>query len=416
MVYNQKIKGENVQRFLAFLLFIHTVAIADITNLMGAYTYESELSHVTKDEAAGHVIVYDRQMLDQMQAHTLKDILKSLRGFSMQETNIGFLNFSLAGTSCSDSICVRLYVDDHEMSSAFFGSAFIWFANYDLAHIDHIETYIGGNALALGNEAGFVVIKLYTKKADRENGTVVQTGVDSLGSKSVQFLMSQIKDDYSYLVYGSGLDFEREQNHKGAYAFSNRFNHYNLFAKVDKKDDFHLQIARYSINRDDFMGPGKQQAPRENDSTTWYEYLEFKKDWHGLAITASYAKESFDLLIDDANGIKLHDTTMINRADRDFEADVFKVLVQKEVEVADHTLVMGAQYSRKTMRVNKNMFDGVDSPTGVGPTKLYITSLFIEDSWKLFDDLVLMGTMKYDGFATDYGRHYSDVIGRVGLI
>jgi hypothetical protein len=27
-----------------------------------------------------------------------------------------------------------------------------------------------------------------------------------------------------------------------------------------------------------------------------------------------------------------------------------------------------------------------------------------------------MGTMKYDGFATDYGRHYSDVIGRVGLI
>ena len=71
--------------FLPLFLF----SVEDIDSLLDNYTKESAFDIKTKMDSAGHNIVYTRNELDKMQAHTLKDILKSIRHLTMMDNNLG---------------------------------------------------------------------------------------------------------------------------------------------------------------------------------------------------------------------------------------------------------------------------------------------------------------------------------------
>lgn len=81
----------------------------DLSSLLNEYESQSALHHKTKDESAGHLIVFSRNDLDKMQAHVLKDILKSTRFFNLQEGVKGNVALQRAGASCANSGCIRVY-------------------------------------------------------------------------------------------------------------------------------------------------------------------------------------------------------------------------------------------------------------------------------------------------------------------
>ena len=67
--------------FILAILYASTVCASEIDALLEKYKSESELSKKTKNENAGHLIVFTRDDLERMQVETLKDVLKSTRFF-----------------------------------------------------------------------------------------------------------------------------------------------------------------------------------------------------------------------------------------------------------------------------------------------------------------------------------------------
>ena len=55
-------------------------------DLLSQYRSESDLSIQTKKESAGSFIIFTRERLEKMQAYNLRDILKTIPWFTMQET------------------------------------------------------------------------------------------------------------------------------------------------------------------------------------------------------------------------------------------------------------------------------------------------------------------------------------------
>ena len=113
---------------LLFLAFNITVfAEENFTSLLNAYKVESDLSHITKRESAGIVDVYTRSDLERMQVKTLQDVLKTIPSIHYTRTQNNLVSILEPTAAHSSLSAVRLYINDHDMSSSSFGSAFlIW--------------------------------------------------------------------------------------------------------------------------------------------------------------------------------------------------------------------------------------------------------------------------------------------------
>jgi len=96
----------------------------NVLNLLESLRQKSELHHKTQKEEAGIVTIYTRGELARMQAYTLKDILKSIPFFTYQEAGAATPGIAIATQVVNYMPTFRLYIDDHEVSSTYFGSAF----------------------------------------------------------------------------------------------------------------------------------------------------------------------------------------------------------------------------------------------------------------------------------------------------
>lgn len=160
---------------LAFALY----AKENISDLLALYKEESDLSNITKKEAAGLLDVYTRDDLEKMQVRTLMDVLKTLPDIYAGRNYMNLTTLTRPTMQHMPSTAVRLYINDHDMTSASAGSSFLIWGNMPVEYIDHIEVYKATSSIEFGNENAIIVIKLYTKSAGRENGGKVRLSADS---------------------------------------------------------------------------------------------------------------------------------------------------------------------------------------------------------------------------------------------
>ena len=124
----------------------------------------------TKDESAGNLIVYTRDDLERMQVESLKDILKSLRGFTYLENRFGQPDILNADPITYYSKSVRIYLNENELLTSLSGSGFIIFGDMEMDFIDHVEIYEGFPSFDIGVEPATIVIRLYTKSPKHDEG------------------------------------------------------------------------------------------------------------------------------------------------------------------------------------------------------------------------------------------------------
>lgn len=136
-------------------------------DLLSQYRSESDLSIQTKKESAGSFIIFTRERLEKMQAYNLRDILKTIPWFTMQETVSGQVSMAMSKASTFNSQFLKLYINDHELGSIGFGSAMKMWGFLDISNIDHIEIYQVGSSVMVGDEPPGLVIRLYTKDPSR---------------------------------------------------------------------------------------------------------------------------------------------------------------------------------------------------------------------------------------------------------
>jgi len=195
---------------MAIIGFFSTLQAEDIGNLLNDFEEASDLSHKTKNEAAGNLIIYTRSDIERMQANTLKDLLKSMRFWNYKESRMGQPDLLNVDPLLYNSSSVRIYLNDHELFNPLMGSGFVLFGDMELDFIDHVEIYQGFPSFDFGTEPATIVIRLYSRTAKHDEGGRVKAQIASYGSNSLSAYYAQESEGISYFAYASRRDENRE--------------------------------------------------------------------------------------------------------------------------------------------------------------------------------------------------------------
>lgn len=399
-------------KFVPLLLIPSLLLFAqdDLSSLLNTYESQSALHNKTKDESSGHLIIYSRLDLDKMQADTLNDVLKSTRNFNLQQGVKGNTVLQRTGASCASTGCIRVYVNDHEMSSAINGSALEIFAEYDLGHVDHIEIYIGGSGIKFGNEYGFVTVKIYTKDPQRDKGGFISTSYGTNNSYSAEaFHAGVTNNDLEYLLYAKKSDADRGTiSHLGS-SVPRYSENINIYTTIKRENDFTFELSSYETKHDAFAGVGMQKTPDVSKVYSKYQYATFTKYFDTLKLQASYAQEQNGIENKDSSGIRLSDASITNYLNVNFKNSVFKLGMENSHTFSNSNLLYGLSFQRKAVDLKTGTYLGVDS--------IGIYSGYLEYGYDINEDNLLVATGKYSHFKhSGYSRSDNLYETRIGLV
>ncbi|WP_457643258.1 TonB-dependent receptor plug domain-containing protein [Persephonella sp.] len=173
--------GRRICLVILFLGILSTVRAEDLDSLLKKYSELSKLYKKTVEESEGHLILFTREDIEKFQYYTLSDILQVIRYFTLQRNQFGEKVLSYATIYPVENSTVRLFINDHEVSSVFRKTALPMWADLPLEFVEHIEVYQGESAVKFNSEAAGMIIKVYTKRPEKENGGKLRGSLSSRG-------------------------------------------------------------------------------------------------------------------------------------------------------------------------------------------------------------------------------------------
>ena len=399
------------------LLFLLPTALLaediDLEQLLDTYAIESDLSKKTKLENSGNRIIFTRHDLERMQARNLKDILKSYPMISYKESRYAFPDMLFpGGTLPFSSGSVRIFIDEQELTNALYGSGFEYLGDIDLNFIDHIEIYGLTPTFEYSTEPTTLLIKLYSKVAQRDMGGKFQQSRGSMGYNAQSLYYTEEFEKFSYFAYASRYEDIRD-TYKNPYVdnpqkISRNQERYHIFAKIYTNDSS-FQVQALKNRKDMFIGMSPFGTPKQsfNDDTVVHVGYS-NKSLENLNFAISYDEGESTQTYEDAyylfpagdgkNVIDYFDITMLSR--------VFTSHLRYKYAIDNNNLVVGAKYRFKNfdflttnMRI-KGTQDKIATPAPDYSSQA-IVNLFFEDGYNFANNSLLTLGAQYSHVQND---------------
>jgi len=388
----------------------------NLSHLLQNYESTQALYHKTKIESAGHLIVYSRRDLERMQAYTLKDVLKIIPMFTLQTSRLGLSNLIRTGSSPVVASPIKLYIDDHEYASDLRPNIIFRYGEMNLYFVDHIEVYQGGTSLSFGNEIGSMTIRIYTKKAARENATSLQASVDNYNGSSLSVLSANEAKYFDYLAYASSSK-KNYQTYINKYGnkLSKNGKQQQVHLKFYKEKNFSLDFDLIQYKTDPFIGFG--QKPLSGTLSQFYALIGFTKYFpYGFKLIMSHTIDNASPNEYDDNSIHLEDGSVSSHLDIDLKATSNKIQFEKKTVLSKHDLLIGLQLFDKQAHVKKYQADGINKIVPDTPKKMDIGMLYAEDSYNFNEHNLLALSAKVDYYKIENRKNSTQYSARLGYI
>ncbi len=359
--------------------------------LLQEYKEESALSKQTKKDTSGLLYLYTREMLEKMQARTLKDVLKTIPGMNLYRKG-NILSIAPASNMPMFVTSVRILINDHDMSSSFNGSSYLLWSDVALDYIDHIEIYKGTSSIAFGSESAPIVIKLYTKNANREIGSKVRLMLDNRGSSHASFYNAQkVNDNLSYFAYGHIDNIDNKKYHKEFnnqnYHYSSDAHTYNLYANIAYKETT-IELGAKESTEDIFAGHGMRATPQDANVKRSQKYLHItQKLPQYFRVQLSLDHITYAHNSRDDNGIFIIGAPPVTHFDPHNDDNIYSVTVDKVFQNKNNKLTIGAFYKYKKFEFTK--FNNA-----VIENALHYSSLYAEDIYLFNDNIKFVASIK----------------------
>ena len=337
---------------LLSLLTVSLFAQENLSSLLTTYQKESDLSKITKEEAAGIIDIFTREDLEHMQAKNFNDVLKLIGGLHSTRLSNNITAFSKPTTATIQLPSVRLYINDHDMSSTSFGSAFLIWGELPLEYIDHIEVYKGSSSIEFGNETASLIIRLYTKRPQREAGSKIRLYADDLGSLNGDIYHADILDNgLRYFAYANFNDIKRTTYHNiyngKSYDLKSNQNGHNLYFDLES-DSWSFEAGSYAKDGDNLLGIGTHRTPTGGGLESYHHYLHFIKRFaYNIKLELSYDNLTYDREYQDVNGIQVANSPLLNYYNIRFNDTISSIVLEKMFHYNKHSLLLGSFYKYK---------------------------------------------------------------------
>ena len=349
----------------------------------------------TKDESAGNLIVYTRDDLERMQVESLKDILKSLRGFTYLENRFGQPDILNADPITYYSKSVRIYLNENELLTSLSGSGFIIFGDMEMDFIDHVEIYEGFPSFDIGVEPATIVIRLYTKSPKHdEGGGRVKAMLGSHGTNKENVYYTNKEGGVSYFVYANNTDSKQDSYKKDAETLrrdkqTKRF--YGSIANEQHKLEVHA-VKEYG---DAFIGSFIGNIPDNTSIDTDIVNINLNSKFmnESLKVSLSYidSQSTYMYQYDQATPVLIPIATApfftpIRSLDRTIREESFTGSVKKEWNIDAHEISAGMQLRYKHFDLTDVKFDVPINPVAQAYSRENIYSIFLQDLVSFSDE------------------------------
>ncbi len=392
-----------------------------IDMLLSDIERKTDLSEKTKLENSGISYIYTREDIIRMQAHNLKDLLKSTYPFGYNENNYGISDpYSLQTVIPYMSSNLKIYIDNQEICTGLYGSGLIVYGNMDIDFVDHIEVYAGSPTYEFSTEPAFTIIKLYTKEASKDEGSKVRLGYGSYGTKSLTgYTTSTLDSDWSYFAYGNVIDDKRTTYYNRGSTLSRDSQTQHIMGTLTK-ENHHILLDMIQKKGDGFVDASLFATPKE--SRVDNRFFHFGYDTKVKNFSWLFTFDSFDSksYFEDLNKRLLQrinafaDQKLIYKLESDSTSEVYTVGANYHHNTRYNKLSLGAKYRFKhfkydTIRINDQ------ECTRSGHDQQTTATLFVENQYALADNQIITMGVSFAQVRNNYSNQDDDLLSyRVG--
>ncbi|MDD3342704.1 MAG: TonB-dependent receptor plug domain-containing protein [Sulfurospirillaceae bacterium] len=396
--------------------------------LLQEYKSTSDNSLRTVNEKMGHVMIYSQKEIRLMHYTKLNDILKELPLFNINTNQIGLTNYSLTGSKTTTSGFFRFFINDHEISSGYDQSTSLSWGDLPLDFVDHVEIYYGESSFSFGNETGIYFVRIYTKSALKENSSEINSWITSTGANSQSFTNSaSFENGWSYLMFFNQEEVKKTTIHNGQKLNSNGIKHY-MYVDVGN-DTTKVNVGYTDVSKNNYTGLSFDAMPTSGESLStdfFINYTHYFLD--DKSLKANLSVDANNRSYDETNvqGIAIAPLITFsqfgpsgpNRYSEDLRFIKTNAYLSKSFDVENNSFITAINIKNKTYDVQNRESDTNSNIGRFSPfDEETISSLLLQDSYKLRDDLILVANTKLDYYDRNaYLKDNSETLLRVGAI
>jgi len=411
--------------FLLIIVFSTLLQAYDIDQMLDLYRKDSDLSKKTKNESLGHLTVYTRDDLERMQAHNLGELLNSLRSFRYNENMLGLPDVLHTDPSLYSSDTVKIFINNHEITSAYAGSGLFIYGNIDLGFVDHVEIYEGSTSTAVNSEPAIVTIKLYSKDPARESGGHLQAYGGSRGMNHENVSYAAASKDFKYYLYASRSDIGRTHYTNENHDISRDYKQKHALMTLDYKN---IKVGAEYIDHkaDPFLSLSMFATPKDGDMSYKLKRVSSTMNFlddDSLKLSLSFIRinEHLNLNMDGTRWTnKPLDVILVTQDSliSDSVDDVYSAKLEKKMLYKGNTFLLGADYIKKSLHDAKSYNNGIldTEPTFVDNS---IVGLYMEDDFAIAENQIITASLKRNQYysKTDRAqRNFHTLQTRLGYI
>ncbi|WP_281951643.1 TonB-dependent receptor plug domain-containing protein [Nitrosophilus kaiyonis] len=397
--------------FLYLLLSFITIFAKNLDVLLEKYKKESELSKITKIDTAGIVHIFTREDLEKMQGSSLKDILKLIPGLNYTFTPNYTPLFTQASGSYVNQTAVRIYINNHDLTSTSFGSALLIWGDMPIEAFDHIEIYKGASSIEFGSETAILIIKLYTKLPSREEGKKIRIIKDSLGSSSFDSYLAKTGTDNEFFIYAHAKDFNSKRYENDGFAVTRDYKDYMFFGNYKRKD-INIESGYLKIDKDPYLGNGKLYHPTGGGLDAYHGYINIEKYINDIKFRISFDNLKYKRKYRDRDGVYTS-KGYVNIYNIDFEDNIFSIFGEKKIKKENDHFVFGGFYKYKSYKENGHFDQFHINPKN----SLNLYSLYFENRHKFSDDFMSLLLLKGDFYRYNKDiKSHNKLISKIGFV
>lgn len=276
---------------------------------------------------------------------------------------------------------MRIFVDNQEIVAGTYGSGIATMGDIDIAFVDHIEIYSQNPTYEYSTEPTTMLIKLYTKKAEIDEGSSVSAQIDNYtGSIFRTYDTHQLKD-FSYFAYASVSNRKRKKYYSHDQKLSRDIKDGVLVASI-KKDDTNVLILGRFQDRDMFMADVLDASP--TDSTIQSDSLHIGidskiNDNFSYLLAYDYLRNN-SYVEDDLSAIKTKKVESISH--------VFSSELKYTLNTDKNKLITGIKFRLKKYYFPKIILSNINIESTQNDTQS-ISTIFLENQYNYNSNSIL---------------------------
>lgn len=416
-------------KIILLLGLISSLLFSDsLDALLQEYKSTSDNSLQTVNEKIGHVVIYSQKEIRLMQYTKLNDILKELPLFNINTNQFGLTNYSLTGSKTTTSGFFRFFINDHEISSGYDQSTSLSWGDLPLDFVDHVEIYYGESSFSFGNETGIYFVRIYTKSALKENSSEINSWITSKGANSQSFTNSaSFENGWSYLMFFNQEKVKKTTIYNDQKLNSNGTKHY-VYMDISN-DTTKINMGYTDISQNNYTGLAFDATPNSGKNLSrdfFINYTHYFLD--DKSLKANLSVDVNDRSYDEANTQGIAVVPLITfsqygpNGPKSYSEDLrfikTNAYLSKSFDVENNSFITAINVKNKTYDVQNRESDTNSNIGRFSPfDEETISSLLLQDSYKLRDDLILVANTKLDYYDRNaYLKDSSETLLRVGAI